>query len=311
MPDVVLLPNHSGVGDDAEERFREFLHWSRRGHVEGWTCKKTASEEDLYFFWFSEPVSQVAGLGVCNGVVEEQENDGTWDWTASPKGWFCGYRPLIRFRHPVSKKDIVSDAVLAKWWLGGKPWKGRPKTMPPTAAHRLLKMVVSVNEQDRRLVSVLANYDARLEFNETSSAIAELPDDDADPPPVIRLTSTRRVRNTLKGQQLKNQYRGKCQVCGVCILTPKGVYAEIHHMRPLGRDHGGLDNWNNMLVLCPNCHVQFDSLAVAIDPDDRRIVSFSAKQTLKGRKLGFRRGHALERENVLYLWKRFCVANQT
>jgi predicted restriction endonuclease len=36
------------------------------------------------------------------------------------------------------------------------------------------------------------------------------------------------------------------------------MYAEAHHIKPLGRPHNGLDVAENIIVLCPNHHVQLD-----------------------------------------------------
>ena len=35
-------------------------------------------------------------------------------------------------------------------------------------------------------------------------------------------------------------------------------YAEVHHIRPLGGDHKGLDDESNMIVVCPTHHAYFD-----------------------------------------------------
>ena len=51
----------------------------------------------------------------------------------------------------------------------------------------------------------------------------------------------------------------KCQVCGERIECADGsFYAEVHHIRPLGGNHGVNDIRENMLVLCPTHHAMFD-----------------------------------------------------
>ena len=50
-------------------------------------------------------------------------------------------------------------------------------------------------------------------------------------------------------------------------LVPAGAYAETCHIKPLGRPHDGPDVPENILCLCPNCHVLLDELAVSINDD--------------------------------------------
>ena len=51
----------------------------------------------------------------------------------------------------------------------------------------------------------------------------------------------------------------KCQVCGERIECADGsFYAEVHHIRPLGGNHGGHDIQENMLILCTTHHAMFD-----------------------------------------------------
>lgn len=143
------------------------------------------------------------------------------------------------------------------------------------------------------------------------SKSVSLPDDDDEPPGSVVYTASRRIRNTAKGEELKLLYTGKCQVCGLRIRVPRegaGWYVEVHHLRPLGGKHQGLDNWNNMLVLCPNCHAAFDGLAMALEPKTCRLISFHRQHKKHGRKPIFRPSHDLAPENVEYHWHRFCQA---
>jgi putative restriction endonuclease len=85
------------------------------------------------------------------------------------------------------------------------------------------------------------------------------PFDNAEPPPRIETQVNRVIRNTPAARALKCLYEFHCQVCGVRIEpTPDTFYVEVHHVRPLGGGHNGLDTASNMLVLCPNHHAMFD-----------------------------------------------------
>ena len=140
-----------------------------------------------------------------------------------------------------------------------------------------------------------------------------LPEDDMEPPGAVQYTTTRRVRNTAKGDQLKRLYSFKCQVCAYAIRVPRegiGNYAEVHHFKPLGGDHKGLDNWNNMLVLCPNCHAEFDGLALAIEPKSFRITALDKENPKHHKKVRFLPPHELAPANIKYHLRRFKQAGE-
>jgi nitrite reductase/ring-hydroxylating ferredoxin subunit len=77
------------------------------------------------------------------------------------------------------------------------------------------------------------------------------------------------------------------------LLGPDSArYAEVHHLRPLGGHHRGLDRQDNMLVLCPNHHALFD-LGTPFFLSLRRIRVGSTTFPLEVR-------HGLNRSNVDY-----------
>jgi putative restriction endonuclease len=79
------------------------------------------------------------------------------------------------------------------------------------------------------------------------------------------VTIQRIVRDTEVGIYVKTIYGYKCQVCGNVLETPVGPYAESAHIKPLGKPHNGPDTPENVLCLCPNHHVLFDSKSFAIN----------------------------------------------
>jgi putative restriction endonuclease len=81
------------------------------------------------------------------------------------------------------------------------------------------------------------------------------------------LTTTRIARSTLIGDWVKRLHDFTCQICGTRLVTPAGAYAETCHIKPLGRPHNGPDVPENILCLCPNCHVLLDELAMWINDD--------------------------------------------
>jgi putative restriction endonuclease len=86
----------------------------------------------------------------------------------------------------------------------------------------------------------------------------------ADEPKRKPSTVQRIVRNSEVAQWVKDENGHVCQICGGTVETPTGLYAEGAHIRPLGRPHSGPDTPENVLCLCPNCHVRFDAGALVI-----------------------------------------------
>ncbi len=79
-----------------------------------------------------------------------------------------------------------------------------------------------------------------------------------------------------KGEQtawLRRLYDFRCQICGLQFPTPDGrMVIEVHYLRPLTIVGPLGDHPGNMLVLCPNHHLQVElSEEVRVDWDRKRI----------------------------------------
>lgn len=86
--------------------------------------------------------------------------------------------------------------------------------------------------------------------------------------PVQRL-----IRSVATSRRVKKLYNGECQLCGGRLLGPDGeAYSQGAHIRPLGRPHYGPDVEQNILCVCPNCHVRLDVGAVVVDENWSIIV---------------------------------------
>ena len=98
------------------------------------------------------------------------------------------------------------------------------------------------------------------ELGLVNEAEAIMPQTEAEAlPERIKATVSRIIRDTDAARSLKSRYHFSCQVCGLQIQAAHGCYyIEVHHIRPLGGGHDGMDEHSNMLVLCPNHHAMFD-----------------------------------------------------
>ena len=120
---------------------------------------------------------------------------------------------------------------------------------------------------------------------------------DENPPKSITSKITRKIRSTKKSELLKKKYNNLCQLCNIELHSTKTtMYSEVHHVWPLGKD--GKDNFDNMLVLCPNHHTQFDSAFIGFDTIYPELIV-----DVFGNKVGklhFISDHKLKNENILY-----------
>jgi hypothetical protein len=162
--DLGFLPNHAYLGDDSNNtgRYDDFLSCAAEGRCcnadgTGWTSKKTAEFGDIYLFWFGQPISTIAGIGVsqgCDGIPRQNEG---WDWTDAEYGFFCDYEPLVALASPITIEDIKAERLLADWWTG-RPFQGRPKSVKdPKVAHQMVNLILEQNS-DRITKQILQPF---------------------------------------------------------------------------------------------------------------------------------------------------------
>ena len=111
---------------------------------------------------------------------------------------------------------------------------------------------------------------------------------------------SRICRDTEILKRLKKLYGNKCQICGNTITLQNRAYSECHHIKPLGEPHNGFDIPSNILVLCPNHHVEFDYGAIAINPDNSEILSLDSTNKYLGGKINIKPGHVLDNSFLEY-----------
>jgi hypothetical protein len=118
-------------------------------------------------------------------------------------------------------------------------------------------------------------------------------------------------RNQIIATKLKALYDYQCVACGVKLLvglSPRRFYVEAAHVRPLGKPHNGPDSPANMIVLCPNHHLQFDRGLLTIrmrdgvpvfisripgDPINGKVMPLNPKHPLDVRHLYWHRSYFL------------------
>ena len=89
-----------------------------------------------------------------------------------------------------------------------------------------------------------------------------------DPPETARIETTtyRILRDTALSREVKIAHKFKCQLCAKTIQLGDGsFYAEAHHVKPLGRPYNGPDTKDNIICVCPTCHVLLDYKVIKLD----------------------------------------------
>lgn len=120
------------------------------------------------------------------------------------------------------------------------------------------------------------------------------------------LKVSRLVRSTSLSVDLKIAYQDTCQLCGAQLKKDRlTTYSEAHHIRPYNKTHKGDDTVSNMIILCPNCHTQFDSLYYAIHPYTKKVYCLDETDAYNMMPLTFLPGHDLDSKYLTYTWELF------
>ena len=136
----------------------------------------------------------------------------------------------------------------------------------------------------------LAGYDSASGYLGGSTASPSRPERRAT-------TTSQIVRDRRVADSVKALYRNECQVCGDRLDTRVGPYSEAAHVRGLGTPHEGPDVLANVLCLCSNHHVLFDTLTIYIDTAG--VVRFASDGS-ELHKLTVHPDHELQMANVAY-----------
>ncbi len=105
----------------------------------------------------------------------------------------------------------------------------------------------------------------------TTSGFTVLPIDLNGPPDQIKHDTVRFIRDTKKSRELKTLYDNKCQICEYRLeIDAQTHYSEVHHIWPL--HDGGDDDFDNMIVLCPTHHAEFDYGIICVNEQATGII---------------------------------------
>lgn len=124
-----------------------------------------------------------------------------------------------------------------------------------------------------------------------------------------------KIRNRKLVNELKNIHEFRCQICGQRISKgsePIEFYCEVHHLKTLSENSDeNLDVIGNLIVVCPNHHIEFQYNAIAIDPEDEETIIHIMGdenpyhgESLKGMKI-----HNIDHKYNVHHYRRFIGEN--
>ena len=101
---------------------------------------------------------------------------------------------------------------------------------------------------------------------------------------------SRKVRDTRVMQELKKKYENRCQICGNMVrIGEDKFYSEGAYIKPLDSPHDGSDTKENIIILCPNHHVEFDYGMITINHKTKLINHVDASNKINGQSLSYDR----------------------
>ncbi|WP_203296764.1 HNH endonuclease [Luteirhabdus pelagi] len=118
--------------------------------------------------------------------------------------------------------------------------------------------------QDIHINGGIQTFPSYTEFTTEENIIVDLLRKDYESAlRVLREYSTYR-RNQSLVLQVKEIFNNSCALCETTIqISENKYYSEVHHIKPLYEN--GPDDMDNMICVCPNCHVKLDLKLIRID----------------------------------------------
>lgn len=146
------------------------------------------------------------------------------------------------------------------------------------------------------LYSIFDEYSNLIKFNPVIGSSQNVPtlnepqNPDYHHPGRINSLVSRIVRDTSLSRKIKEENNWKCQICGESIILPNSkYYSEGHHLKPLGGEHSGPDIRDNIIILCPTHHTEFDYGSIAINPRTMRVEHIDRNNNFHGKNLAYTR----------------------
>jgi len=161
-----------------------------------------------------------------------------------------------------------------------------------------INMIQTKEASVKKIIEKFGSIESYLEIQPSNISHKDIldiiPSSMKKEPKRVKSITLRRVRDTKKSIELKKIYDNKCQICNYSFPNYiESGYSEVHHVWPMA-DNGD-DDFDNMLVLCPNHHAEFDYGVMQFSQNVQKIEDVKGKIT---GKISFKKGHSLDKKNI-------------
>lgn len=291
--------------------------------------KKLEVDYDEFFIYESKPLNDVNGVNRFLDVYKRAANkDNVKNVNIQLLNSTSMYYWLIS-SHGNSLSDILQIVEInnAQWQKAHKHYLIDFDSQLNSKGYAVIEDLEVIETRSSIRESIISDYDRIMEENETvedgtSTFDIVFPyseESDISMNDLLEFDSLskkncesslvsidRLVRDTKISRELKKYYQGKCQVCERQLRSANGTFiSEAHHIKPYNNIHRGDDSYKNLIVLCPNCHSQFDQLYYAINPENLKIHSLYDDDMYHLKDLYILSGHTLGSEHLEYIYSIF------
>lgn len=233
------------------------------------------SPRDWLLFYNTE---QIFAVGRVGQLFEDEElGENIWDTPESTLGF-----TVEDFQSVTIPLTDLRDAL------------GYSSDYYPRGPHRVSETHLGVlRDQHDTINGFVSDYFGERPDHEERAA-------DYERPERTETTTSRIIRNTEIVTDLKEIYDYECQVCGDRReKSEERGYAEGHHLKPLGNPHNGPDTRENIILLCPNHHADFDYGRISINPETYEV-SHAYESSITGAILNVDTEHPIDTELLRY-----------
>lgn len=241
------------------------------------------------FFWYAFAVPNYAGFEKEHYFICDYQQLRKWvlDFKAPLGKDYRDHRYWLAY---IKFYSISKDEV-----LGYFCWKDEPIDQPIDDS----RIIHLDNIDDIQVLSdILINTQA-IDLNIESKT-----------PSKIKIEVNRIIRDTKITKELKSLYKNRCQICGLVLGSKNSEYSEAHHIKPLGDPHNGSDNKENIIILCPNHHAEFDYGYIALDPNSLKVIHVDPNNQFNGYKLRLYAHHTLDFSNLSYHFENIFISSK-
>ena len=208
-----------------------------------------------------DEVQQVVGRGYFRENVNISVEE-AWARFGTGNGWPTNetfFQGINAFTNNEVSRDTEINCIV----LDGIEWLASPIALPVNC---FPKNILGAKYYEDREVAFLASaFSSNALSGETATPVASDCDDSPPGPGRADQTVSRIIRDTKLARRVKALHRYRCQICNEILTLANGdLYAEAHHLQPLGGDHHGPDVIENIICVCPNHHALLDYFAISL-----------------------------------------------